>query len=265
VSRRHWLLFVVLAAIWGAPYLFIKIAIEDLSPAALACTRTAIGAAVLLPLAARAGALGALRARLGALAALAAMEMAGPLWLIGAGERHVSSSVTGVLIASAPLFVALLALRVDHEERADGRRLVGLLVGIVGVALLLGLELGGDGQAALGGAMILLASFGYAWGALWLKRRFSDVEATAVMGGAMAISAVLLLPAALATASSAPSAATLGATAVLGVVCTAAGFLLFATLLRAVGAARSSTVAYLAPGFSVLFGVAFRGEALTAR
>jgi drug/metabolite transporter (DMT)-like permease len=262
MSRRHWILFVALAAIWGAPYLFIKVAIEELSPVTLACARTAIGAAVLLPMAARTGALGALRGRLGALAVLAAVEMALPLSLIGAGERHLPASLTGVLVASAPLFVALLALWLDREERATGVRLAGLVIGIAGVALLLGLDVRGD---ILAGAMVLLAGLGYACGALWLQRHFGTVDATAVMGGGMALAALLLAPAAVVTGPAAwPSAGTLGATVALGVVCTAAGFRLFAVLLKAVGAGRASTVAYLAPAFSVLFGVALLGEPLRA-
>jgi drug/metabolite transporter (DMT)-like permease len=260
VSRRHWILFVVLAAAWGAPYLFIKVAIRDLDPATLACARLAIGAAVLMPLAG-ADALRALRGRLPQLALLGAVEMAGPLWLIGAGERHLSSSLTGVLVASAPLFVALLALRFDPEERATGVRLAGLVIGIVGVAVLLGLEVQGS---ALAGAMVLLAALGYGIGALWLKR-FSDLNSFAVMGTAMAAAATLLLPVAVLKApASAPGAGPLAATVVLGVVCTAAGFGLFARLLRAVGASRASTVAYVAPIFSVFFGIVFLDEGVHA-
>jgi drug/metabolite transporter (DMT)-like permease len=255
VSRRHWILFAVLAALWGAPYLFIKVAVRDLDPATLACARLAIGAAVLLPLAWRE--LSALRGRLGALVALGAVEMAGPFWLIGAGERHLSSSLTGVLVSSAPLFVALLALRVDREERATGARLAGLVVGIVGVALLLGLEVRGS---AVAGGMILLAGLGYATGALSLKR-FGGVEPIAVVGGAMAAAALLLAPVAILRApSSWPPAGALASTAALGVLCTAGGFALFALLVRSAGAGRASTVAYLAPVFSVLFGVVFLSE-----
>jgi drug/metabolite transporter (DMT)-like permease len=258
VSRRHWTLLLVLAAAWGAPYLFIKIAIRDLEPATLACVRLAIGAAVLLPIAG-AEALRALRGRVRELALLGAVEMAGPLWLIGAGERHLPSSLTGVLVASAPLFVALLALRFDSEERATGARLAGLLTGILGVALLLGLEVRGS---AVSGAMVLVAAFGYGVGALFLKR-FAGLEPFAVMGAAMAAASVLLLPVAVVEAPAHwPGAGPLAATVVLGVLCTAAGFALFARLLRAVGASRASTVAYVAPVFSVIFGTVFLGERL---
>ena len=233
-------------------------AIRDLDPGTLACVRLAIGAAVLLPLAGT-EALRALRGRLREVALLGAVQMAGPLWLIGAGERHLASSLTGVLVASAPLFVALLAVWFDAEERATGARLAGLLTGILGVALLLGLEVR---AARAPGAMVLLAAFGYGVGALWLKR-FAGLEPLAVMGSAMAAGAVLLLPAAAAGAPAGwPGAGPLAATVVLGVLCTAAGFALFARLVRAVGASRASTVAYVAPVFSVIFGTVFLGERL---
>src|SRR6185436_2217856 len=120
--------------LWGIPYLFIKIAVDDgVPPAFLAFVRVALGAAVLMALAWRAGTLGALRGRGRWLALYALFEIVVPFPLIAAGERHVASSLAAIIIAAVPLFVALLALRFDHAERATGSRLVGLVVGLAAV------------------------------------------------------------------------------------------------------------------------------------
>src|ERR671911_3133120 len=149
MDRRSWLMLLVLAAIWGASYMFIKIGVRDLSPAMVAWSRIALAALVLGGLAIARGALPPLAGRAGTLFLVGAVQVAGPFLLIGAGEEGISSSLAGILVASAPLFTALLAIWVDHEERSQGLRLVGVLVGFAGVALLLGVDIGGS--ALLGG------------------------------------------------------------------------------------------------------------------
>src|SRR5436189_115125 len=137
MSARAWAAFATVSTLWGIPYLFIKIAVDDgVPPAFLAFVRVALGAAVLIALAWRAGALGALRGRGRWLALYALFEIVVPFPLIAAGERHVASSLAAIIIAAVPLFVALLALRFDHAERATGSRLVGLVLGLAGVVAL---------------------------------------------------------------------------------------------------------------------------------
>jgi drug/metabolite transporter (DMT)-like permease len=251
----------LLAALWGASYLFIKIALGDLSVGWIVCARTGLGAAVLLSIAARRRALPALRGHLPALVVLALVQVVGPFLLITLGEEHIASSLAGILVSSAPIFTAILAVWVDQQERSHGWALVGILVGIVGVALLFGVDLSGSSAALLGGLMVLVASFGYAVGALWLKHRLRGLPPVATAGSTMAISALVTLPLALATMPAhLPGLGTMAALLVLGMGGTGIAFLLYYTLIADVGPARASIVAYIAPGFAVVYGVALRGE-----
>jgi drug/metabolite transporter (DMT)-like permease len=250
-----------LAAVWGASYLFIKVSLDDLPAAWIVFLRTALGAAVLLPVAARRGALAGLRGRARPLVVMALVQVVGPFLLITFGERWIASSLTGILVSSAPIFMAILAVWVDHEERSHGWALVGVLTGIVGVGLLFGVDLSGSGTALLGGAMVLLASFGYAVGALWLKRSLRGVPAVGLAGSTMALSAVFASPLLLVDLPGhGPGLDTLGSMLALGAGGTGVAFLLFYTLIADVGPARASLVAYIAPGFAVLYGVTLRGE-----
>ena len=149
MSARAWAAFALVAVLWGFPYLLIKVVVDDgMPPAALAWFRAALGAAVLLGLAWRAGTLSGLRGRLPWLTAFAAVEIAVPLPLIAVAEQHVDSSLAAILIAAAPLFVALLALRFDASERAGGQRLVGLVIGLAGVGALVGIDVAGGRRDA---------------------------------------------------------------------------------------------------------------------
>src|SRR5215211_7088229 len=231
MTRRAWLLFAAVALLWGVPYLFIKVAVAEVPPVTVVFARVALAAALLGPVAARRGALRGLRGRLPQLALLALLEITIPFLLISMGEQRITSSLAGLLIASMPLFVALLALRFDPAERVTGARLLGLLVGIAGVAALLGIDLGGDLSQVAGGAMVLLATLCYATSTLLVKRAFSDVPMLGVVTVATAISALLLAPFALAlTPARLPSLNVALALAGLGVLCTAAGLLAYFAL-----------------------------------
>jgi drug/metabolite transporter (DMT)-like permease len=261
VDRRAWLLLGVLASLWGASYLFIKVALRDLSPAMIVLVRTALAAIVLTPIAARRGALADLRGRAGPVVVLASVQIAAPFVLISAGEQEISSSLAGILVASAPIFTALLAVWVDHEERSSGWRLVGVAGGIAGVALLLGVDLSGGSKALLGGLAVVLASLGYAVGGLYLKRRLADAEPIAVAAAAMLASALLTAPAIpFALPDEWPGIGPLAAVAALGALGTGLAFVVFYTLIATVGPARASLVAYIAPVFAVFYGAALLDE-----
>src|SRR4051794_490055 len=184
MSARAWAGFATMSVLWGIPYLFIKVAVDDgLSPAFVAWSRVVLAAAVLLALAHRAGLLGSLRGRGRWLAAYALVEISIPFPLIAAGERHVDSSLAAIIIASVPLLVAVLALRFDHAERATGSRLAGLVVGFTGVVVLVGIDVAGGGGELLGAAFVLIASVGDAAGPLGLRRRPSGPPPPGGVGG----------------------------------------------------------------------------------
>jgi drug/metabolite transporter (DMT)-like permease len=264
MDRRAWILLLSLGAIWGASYLFIKIGLRDLSPSMVAWVRVVLAALVLVPLAAQARALAGAGSRLGPVLVVAAVQVAVPFVLIPAGEEEISSALAGILVASTPLFTALLAIWVDHEERSQGLRLVGVMAGFAGVAVLLGVDLGGSGAELLGGGFVILASLGYAIGGFVIKHRLADTKPLGLSALVMVASGAMLLPPALATAPSEPPG--LGpATAIftLGVLGTGVAFALFYTLIGLVGPARAFIVTYLAPGFAVVYGAVLLDEQIT--
>jgi drug/metabolite transporter (DMT)-like permease len=258
-----WLL--LLASIWGASYMFIKIGLHDLSAPMVAFTRVALAAAVLIPLAASQGALGAARGRVGTVVLVGAVQVAGPFLLIAVGEEEITSALAGILVATAPIFTAVLAIWVDHEERSEGIRLLGIVIGIAGVTALFGIDLSGSGSAVLGGLAVVLAGLGYAVGGFLVKHRLGGAPPIGVAAWVMVASTIWLLPAALATApDSAPGLGPVAAVTALGVVGTGLAFAIFYTLIGRVGPARSFIVAYLAPGFAVTYGAVLLGEQITA-
>lgn len=266
MTRRSWLLLGLLSALWGASYLFIKVALEDgMSPTVIVFVRTALAALVLLPLAARAGALGGLRHNVFPILVLAVVQMGGPLLLIALGEREISSSLTGILVATAPIFTFLLAFALEGEERATGLSLAGVVIGIAGVTMLLGVDAGGGTAVLLGGLMVVLASFGYGVGAWFVKRRVRDVQPVAMVGATAATVAVVMsVPAALSAPSHAPDLAATGSLLALGVLCTGLAFVIFYSLVSSDGPAKASLVGYIAPGFSIVYGITLLDESFTA-
>src|SRR5215204_876942 len=265
MDRRSWFWLLALGAIWGASYMFIAIGLRDLSPGMVAFLRIALAAAVLIPVAAAQGALAGARPYLGWLVLVGAIQVAGPFVLISAGEEEISSSLAGILVAAAPLWTAVLAIWVDHEERSQGLRLVGVLIGFAGVGLLLGVDLGGGGAELLGGLAVVAAALGYAIGGLLVKHRLAGMPPVGMSGLVMTASALLLLPLAVATPpDSFPSLGPIAAVAALGVVGTGIAFVIFYGLISTVGPARTFIVTYIAPGFAIVYGSVLLSEEITA-
>jgi drug/metabolite transporter (DMT)-like permease len=223
----------------------------------------ALATVILLPMAARRGALRGLGGRWAAIGAYAACEVAVPFLLIAVGEQHISSSLTGILVATAPIFTFLLAFAQEGQERASGLSLGGVAIGIGGVALLLGLDTSG-GAALAGGLMVVAASFGYGIGGWVVKRQVRNVQPVAMVGATAAVAALLTAPAALLSLPShAPGFEAISSLLVLGVLCTGAAFVIFYSLVSSDGPARASLVGYIAPGFSVVYGVTLLSESFT--
>jgi len=262
MSPRAWIAFAAVSTLWGIPYLFIKVAVDDgVPPAFLAWVRVLLGGIVLLALAWSAGVLAPLQGRWRWLSIFAVVEIVIPFPLIAAGEQHVSSSLAAIIVAAAPLFVALLALRFDDDERVQGSRLGGLLLGLAGVVALVGIDATGSREELIAAGAILLSAFCYAVGPMILKRRLADLDPRASMGGALAVAAVLLTPPALvAPPAAAPSGEAIASLVVLGVFCTAAAFAFYGALVAEAGPGRALVITYIAPVVAVALGVAILGE-----
>jgi drug/metabolite transporter (DMT)-like permease len=261
VNRRAWSLFLLVAVLWGIPYFLIKIAIDDLSPVFVVAGRAFIAALVLLPVAAARGTLAAVRARLGVVAMIAAVHIIGPFLLITYGEVHITSSLTGLLIAFEPVVIALLMSR---AEPLTPIRVAGLALGFAGVAVLVGLDLSGDRLGLLGAGMVLLAAIGYAVATMLVQRRAADLAPEALAGGTTAITAVVLAPFAILTwpSPAAVHASAWTALAILGVFCTAVALLAFYGLIALAGSTKAGLVTYLNPVVAVLLGVLLLNEPL---
>jgi drug/metabolite transporter (DMT)-like permease len=261
MSARAWTLFAAVSVLWGIPYLFIKIAVEDLSPIMVAWGRLAVAFAVLVPYAIHKGALRGLGARWKVLLVYSVVELVFPWPLIGFGEQRVSSGLAAILIAAVPLVVALMALRVDPDERAEGARLAGLVIGFAGVVVLLGLDVAGRPGELLGALAILLAAVGYAAGPMIIKHRLGDLDPLGPVTASMGIAMLVLTPAAFASPpTSLPPSDTLISVLVLGLACSAFAFLLFFALINEVGPGRATVITYVNPVVAVALGVTLLGE-----
>jgi drug/metabolite transporter (DMT)-like permease len=262
VTTRGWALFAAVSVVWGVPYLFIKLAVEDLSPGFVAWSRVAMAALILLPIAWRTGALRGLPLRW--LAAFAFLEITLPFPLIAFGEQRVSSSLAAILIAAVPLVIAFLALRFDRGERPTRTRFVGMLIGLGGVVALVGIDIGGRGSELVGAAAVLAATFGYACGPLIAKRHLTAADPLGPVAAALGIASIFLAPLALAgRPTEAPSGDAVASVVVLGLVCTAIGFLIFFRLIAEIGPSRASIITYVNPVVALALGVAILGEHVT--
>ena len=263
MTRRGAVLFVAMGVIWGIPYLLIKVAVDELSPSTLVLGRTLVASLLLLPVALRRGDLPAVLRSWRPVVAFAAVEIMAPWLLLGVAEQHLSSSLTGLLIAGVPLVGAVLAVVTRSDDRLDGRRVAGLLLGFAGVAALVGFEVGGgDLGAVLAVAVVAVC---YAVGPLILSRWLSHLPGLGVITLSLALTALVYLPVGVAQApSSWPSAKVVLAVLGLAVICTAVAFLVFFALIAEIGPTRSTVITYVNPAVAVLLGVTLLDEAFTA-
>lgn len=263
MSRRGWILFIALAVIWGIPYLLIKVAVRELTPASLVFLRTALGTALLLPVALARGNLRALLPRWRPLLLFTALELAIPWVLLSDAERRLSSSLAGLLVASVPFVGALLARLGGGHEPLGARRLAGLAVGLAGVAAVLGIDLRGGDLFTVGEMALVVV--GYAAGPLVLSRWLSDLPTLDVVAVSLGLCALLYAPFGIAQLPPAvPALPVVGAVLGLGVLCTALAFLLFFQLIAEVGPLRATVITYLNPAVAMAAGVALLGEPFTA-
>jgi drug/metabolite transporter (DMT)-like permease len=262
VSRRGWTLFTAMGVIWGIPYLLIKVAVGGVPVPVLVLARVGIGAALLLPLAIRRRQLGSLRPQWRWLAAFAAVEIITPWLLLSDAERKLSSSMTGLLVASVPIIVVAGGRLTGGTERLTVARWSGLLAGLGGVALLAGPSAAGGNAWSI--TEVLLVALCYATGPLIASRKLADLPPLGMTAACLGLAAVVYsVPAALTWPSAMPSWRVLGALAGLAVVCTAVAFVIFFQLIAEVGPARASVITYVNPAVAVALGVSVLGERFT--
>ena len=266
MTPRAWILFTLISVIWGVPYLFIKVAVDGgMPPAFVAWARVALAAVLLLPLALRRGAFHGVWSRRGAIAAYTACEVAVPFVLIASGERYISSSLTAILIATMPLMIALLSVRLSPADRPTGVRLLGLMIGLGGVVALLGVDVAGRPDELLGAVFVLVATLGYATAPIIVSRRLADLDPLGPVAASLTLATVVLLPAAIASPPHGlPGTAAIAAIIVLGVLCTAMGLVVFFRLIAEAGPSRASVITYVNPLVAVIVGVLALDEHLSA-
>ena len=263
MTRRGALLFAAMCVIWGIPYLLIRVAVRELAPATLVFLRTAIGALLLTPVAAYRGELRPLLRHWRPLLAYTAVEVAIPWVLLARAETKLTSSLTGLLIAAVPLVGALIVTLTGDRERLGGLRWLGLLVGIAGVAAIVGLNLGAVDVVAL--VEIAFVAVGYAVGPIILSRSMSDLPAYGVVAASLLLSAIVYAPfAATHWPSKVPSAHVVESVLGLAVICTALAFLVFFALIAEVGPVRATVITYINPAVAAVLGVTLLNEHLTA-
>src|SRR5664279_1474400 len=261
MTRRSWTLFAAMCLIWGIPYLLIRVAVRDIAPGTLVFLRTGIGGLVLFPLAFTRGGFGPVLRRWRPLLAFTALEVAIPWLFLFDAERQLSSSMSGLLIAAVPLVGVVVARLTGADEQADRWQLIGLLVGLVGVAMLVGLDVGDLHPSALLEVMVVV--IGYAVAPVIMARRLSDLPSIPVVCASLLIVAVGYLPYAALRPPTHARASAWWSVAVLGLVCTALAFVLFFALITAIGPARATVITYVNPAVAVLCGVALLGEDFT--
>jgi drug/metabolite transporter (DMT)-like permease len=259
VTRRGAALFVLMSLVWGIPYLLIKVSVRHLEPSVVVEGRTAIGALVLLPLAFRQGQLRPLLPFWKPLLAYTVAELAVPWFLLSDAEKRLPSSLSGLLIATVPLIAVVLALLTGHHDRMDSRQVTGLLIGLVGVGVLLGLDVGRGDLGSV--VLVLVVAVGYATGPLLASRYMGQLSSLALAAVTMALVAVAYLPIAIWQRPSAPPPGqAIASIVVLGVICTALAFVAFFELIKEIGSTRATVITYVNPAVAVVLGVALLGE-----
>jgi drug/metabolite transporter (DMT)-like permease len=262
MTRRALLLFIAMSVIWGLPYLFIRIAVSDLSPVVLVFVRTALGALILLPVALARGEVRGMMKSWLPLVVFTAVEIAIPWFMISSAEQKISSSLAGLLVAAVPLVGLVIAVTLGHRQSFGLTSLAGLVLGVVGVAAIVGFDLRASGWMPL--AEMALVVICYAGGPAILSRHLSEEPAVGVNAVALTLCALAYAPlAAVQWPHALPPADAIVAVIVLAVVCTALGFLLFFALIAEMGPVRATVITYVNPAVAAVLGVVVLHENFT--
>jgi drug/metabolite transporter (DMT)-like permease len=263
MTRRGLLLFAAMCLIWGIPYLFIRIAVSELTPATLVFLRTGIAAVVLLPIALRRGGLLTLAGKWRPLVVFALVEIGIAWFALSSAEQHISSSLAGLLISAVPLVGVVIAPMFGNRERFGTLNLTGLLLGVAGVAAIVGFDLRATGWLPL--LEIGVVAICYGVGPAILARHLSGLPSVSVIAASLAVCAVAYAPvAALQWPHTVPSAGVLASVGVLALVCTALAFLIFFALIAEIGPVRATVITYINPAVAAVAGILVLRETFTA-
>lgn len=262
MSRRSLVLFALMSVIWGIPYLFIRVAVAEITPATLVFARTGIATLILLPIAVARTDVRVVLRRWPWVVAFAAIEIGGPWVLLGSAEQEVPSSLAALLVAGVPLIGTVVALATGSRHHVGRTGVVGLLVGVAGVGAIVGVNVGTTDPRAL--LEIALVAVGYAVGPAILVRRLGGLPSIGVMAVSQALVATVYAPIALAQwPTTVPSSGALFAILVLGVVCTAIAFVVFSALIAAIGPVRATVITFINPAVAAVLGVLVLQEPFT--
>jgi drug/metabolite transporter (DMT)-like permease len=264
MSRKGWLLFFAVGLIWGIPYLMLKVAVEELTPSVIVFSRVLIGSAILIPIAIKRGSLKSALLNWKYVLPYAVGEMVLPWILITTAEKKVTSGLAGLLIATVPIWSTILASLRGDKTVWHHKRLLGLLIGFLGIVLVVGIESFSGNQSLLAIAMLLIAAMGYAWAVTMINAKIPHVDGIAINGVAMFFTLLVFLPFTIAQLPKhIPAGRVILSIVGLGTLPTALAFILFFILLKEIGPARGSLVTYLNTAFAVVLGIIFLREPIT--
>lgn len=270
MSKRGWILFIALGIIWGTPYLFIRVAVVDLSPAIVVFGRVMIAALILLPIAIHQGHARSLRTHWRGILAFAGIEMCIPFGALGIAEKEISSSLTGLLIAMVPLINAVISRQLGLDSVWDVRRVIGLFVGFFGVGMLVGFDISASNYWAI--ALCLVAATGYALGPIIITKLLSDVASIGVIAWSLLVAGLIYAPVVayevLTDSWRAPGVTEVSQNAILsvvalGVLCSAIAFVALFELIKEVGPTRTTVITYINPAVAIILGILVLSEPIT--
>ncbi len=269
MSKRGWLFIGVLGLIWGTPYLFIRVAVLELSPPVVVFSRLLLGALVLLPLALRQGQGGVLRTHWKGILTFALIEMVIPFGALGFAEQKLSSSLTGLLVAAVPIVNAVITYQIGLDRNWNTKRISGLLIGLFGVALLVGFEIRAENWWSV--AIVAFAVIGYALGPVIISQMLSDVPSSGTIAWSQFFAMLFYLPIVTYQVSNGSwkvvdqvSTSAIFSVVSLGLLCTAIAFLVLFKAIDEVGPSRITLITYINPAVAVVLGILILAEPLTA-
>jgi len=268
VSQKGLLLFALAGIFWGLPYFFIALALESFTTPSIVFLRTLLGALVLIPYAAFTGGLRPALKAWPYVLVFGAVEMIGPWFLITEAEKHISSGLAGLLIATVPFFaVAILAIFLKDRKALRPKPLGGMVIGFIGVATLVGIDTFTGHIEPLYVLMVVLAAVGYSVAPIVANIKLHDVPSAGVIGVSMAMVAISYSPFAIPKLPgefAQASGTSIMAVIVLGLVCSAAAFVIFFMLIKEIGPAKATLITYVNTAVALLLGIVFLDEPITA-